>query len=381
MSGISKRVSGSWVSDDYSIMKNATDTITTLPATIYADGNNATIGISGNTVQNGTPTPDSPIMPEECGERTGNLCIQFEHGGIQQSNGSLFDSNARLRSNDFIQLAAGTYTISGAYNFAVRVYDTSKNYIAEQSSSAWSRDNLSFTISDSFIKIVVANYDTNTYIPLNAQVMLNSGSTALPYEPYGYKIPILSNSTTTPIYLGEVETTRAIKKLVFDGTENWQAVSGFFYLGSISPDYLRARDNITYVCTHYTVYPQTGFDVNVPNKNIALGSDASNQRVYVKDDDVADVTAFKAYLAAQYANGTPVTVWYVLATPETAVVNEPLMKIGGYADEVSGITIPTIAGADSFDVLTTLKPSEVSLSYTGWHDATVKEWDGSQWNE
>ena len=29
----------------------------------------------------------------------------------------------------------------------------------------------------------------------------------------------------------------------------------------------------------------------------------------------------------------------------------------------------------------TLKPSDVSLNYTGWHDATVKEFDGNQWNE
>jgi hypothetical protein len=90
---------------------------------------------------------------------------------------------------------------------------------------------------------------------------------------------------------------------------------------------------------------------------------------------------FAAYCAQQYANGTPVTVLYVLTTPETGIVNEPLMKIGDYADTVSSITVPMITGRDTFDVDTTLKPSEASLNYTGWHDATVQEWDGSQWNE
>ena len=33
--------------------------------------------------------------------------------------------------------------------------------------------------------------------------MLNVGSTALPYEPYGYKIPIVCGGTTTNIYLNE----------------------------------------------------------------------------------------------------------------------------------------------------------------------------------
>ena len=52
--------------------------------------------------------------------------------------------------------------------------------------------------------------------------MLNAGSTALPYEPYGYKIPITCGGQTVPVYLGEVPTVRRVKKLVLDGTENWK---------------------------------------------------------------------------------------------------------------------------------------------------------------
>ena len=36
-----------------------------------------------------------------------------------------------------------------------------------------------------------------------------------------YKIPISSANTTTPVYLGEVETTRKIKKLVLTGDETF----------------------------------------------------------------------------------------------------------------------------------------------------------------
>jgi hypothetical protein len=36
-----------------------------------------------------------------------------------------------------------------------------------------------------------------------SNIMLNSGSTALPYEPYGYKLPILSNDTTVDVYIGD----------------------------------------------------------------------------------------------------------------------------------------------------------------------------------
>jgi hypothetical protein len=78
---------------------------------------------------------------------------------------------------------------------------------------------------------------------------------------------------------------------------------------------------------------------------------------------------FKSYLATQYANGTPVAVWYVLANEETGIVNEPLMKIGDYSDTVSmeqaGVQIPTLNGQTVIDVDTTLKPSEVYIKYQG----------------
>jgi hypothetical protein len=81
------------------------------------------------------------------------------------------------------------------------------------------------------------------------------------------------------------------------------------------------------------------------------------------------VEAFKDFLAAQYANGTPVVIWYVLATEQTGIVNEPLCKIGDYADELSSadaaVTIPTINGSNTLSVDTTVQPSEMSITYRG----------------
>ena len=75
----------------------------------------------------------------------------------------------------------------------------------------------------------------------------------------------------------------------------------------------------------------------------------------------------QAFLAQQYANGTPVTVWYVLATPETGIVNEPIRKIGDYADTLSyeqaGVQIPTLHGTTVIDVDTTPKPSQMYIKY------------------
>lgn len=270
----SKKYNGSTWEHSLRKLTTATDTITTLPVDVYADGNNATAGLRGNTVQSGTPTPDNPIMPQGCG----NL--------------------------ETVGAKAGQY-----------------------------------------------------------------------------KIPISSANTTTLVYLGEVQTTRKVKKLVLTGEENWiyrQGVpSSVFFLEMID---LNVVDNHG-LCTHYLNQDSGGFDV-LQDKHvlIKLSSTGTKWFLAVRDTDFG-LPSFKAYLAQQYAAGTPVTVYYVLETPETGIVNEPLMKIGDYADTVSGITVPTITGKDTFDVETTLKPSEVSLSYTGWHDASVEEWDGSQWNE
>ena len=57
-----------------------------------------------------------------------------------------------------------------------------------------------------------------------------------------------------------------------------------------------------------------------------------------------------------YLDNNEVYVWYVLATPTTETFTAP--------------TIPTSGTAQSFDVDTTLKPSEVSLTYHGWHEHT-----------
>ena len=51
---------------------------------------------------------------------------------------------------------------------------------------------------------------------------------------------------------------------------------------------------------------------------------------------------------------------------------------------VTQITMPTFTladGANTVSVDTTVQPSEMAMTYRGWHDASVKEWDGSQWNE
>ena len=256
---IKKYTSGSWVTVPYRKYETATDTITTFPADVIADGQSASANIIGNMSQTGTPSPQNIIMPDECGD----LVTTGEHSGQ-------------------------------------------------------------------------------------------------------YQLPISSGGTTTTVYLGQVESERKIKKVVFDGTEGgWGVV-------------VSSGHNVAYI-----TLPQIGIDSSSSNVAVysshyrgLFGNDDNIVRIigngiYIRfydSNNAVDITTWKAYLAQQYTNGTPVTVWYILATPTTGVVNEPIRKIDTYADSVSVTGIPTTGTAEQFDVDTTLKPSEVDLTYHGWHE-------------
>lgn len=181
-----------------------------------------------------------------------------------------------------------------------------------------------------------------------------------------YIIPVSSAGQTTNIPI--FEATRRIKKLVFDGTEDtWYMFGGSFYNEYIYPDYLRTEERIVF-CTHYQGIDSVTSGANVGEGECAFYSPTGYQRLYIHDSNYETIEDFKAYLAQQYANGTPVCVWYVLAEPETVIANEPLMGIGEYADTLTmtqaDIEIPTTNGSTTIDINATVRPSEV---YIKWH--------------
>ena len=373
-----KRGSSKWTDTPNYIMGTSTNTITTLPADIYPTGTTATVGLKGNMEQNGTPTPDNPVMPQETGEKTGNL--------FDEDYSNIKDDTPTYRS---IYVGDGTFTLStttAQYRNTANVFflaGSVRSGASTQNNGIWNGNPRTVTAVDGYVTIAYRYYtDDEISDPRSNDVMLNLGSTALPYEPYGYKIPISSADTTTNIYLGEVETTRKIGKLVLTGEENWiQAVSSLKVYRINIPDYLREMVNIP-ICTHYKgIAPVIGAEGLKDLETAFLLSSSGNNYYYIRDDRFNKANDFKTYLQQQYAAGTPITIWYVLATPTTGIVNEPLRKIGDYADTVSGITIPTITGANTIDVDTMLKPSEVSVNYKGWHSIqSLHRFNGSSWD-
>lgn len=380
----------------------------TVPYTFTANGSPLiSWSIYGNTVQSTTPTPQNPVMPQGCGERTGNLLPEFyAASGEISGNSYTITKNSIETHNDgsvlgayyvlaefkrygyyanytpidekhSFKIPAGTYTFSGNENIYNR--DNGLRLIVGQlgqmvSGASAGAINVgvgqTFTVNvDSYVcPVLEIRYDSHVDEYILTNPMLNTGSTALSYEPFGIKIPISSASTTTPVYLGEIESTRRIKKVVFTGSadETWYGDSldnkMRYYPTPMITNGVPLTEAIS---THFAF---GGFNANSGANGTITGTNSSSAyRMYFWSSDYATVDAWKSYLAQQYAAGTPVTVWYVLATETTGIVNEPLRKIGDYADTVSyeqaGVQIPTNRGNTVIDVETTLKPSQMYIKY------------------
>ena len=305
--------------------------------------------ISGNMTQSGTPTQDSPIQPQETGERTGNLWDE-EYPNISETiryiplyvgNGSFTLST----TTPYDSSVANLFLLSGNVSTGA----------STPGNGVWLNHNVTAQSVDGYVTIAYRHY-TNTTSPTECKTMLNTGSTALPYEPYGYKLTISSANTTTPIYLGEVQTTRKIRKmrLVNPGSRI-----------TVPKGYTRLAFNIS---EHVApVYFKGGGYCNMTswraNYN-AIGFVAQEHTMFITQD-IPEWETLEG--ATEWLNSNEVYIWYVLAEPTTGIVNEPIRKIGDYADTISmeqaGVQIPTLHGNTVIDVLTDVKPSEVYIKY------------------
>lgn len=154
---------------------------------------------------------------ESVGDRTANLFDgKFLQGYWAKANGQFINANNWICTKKIPCKSNTDYTfkftnISRWYFFLW--YDINDNYIGQQDSTTATTPTI-FTgtspANAAYLVIDIAGYPDylNEISPSDVMdLMLVEGSTALPYEPYGYKVPVMvSNGTdtlTTPIYLPE----------------------------------------------------------------------------------------------------------------------------------------------------------------------------------
>lgn len=168
------------------------------------------------------------------------------------------------------------------------------------------------------------------------------------------------------------EYIQRVREHVFDGTESWesgQAGSTGRYRFRLLKQDVKAgasTDSLpALLCSHYpTATPNQTYDGTL---GITVNSGIQDFIIFDPDRQQADVTAWKEYLAAQHAAGTPVTVVYELAEPVVTknpsrfILPEGVVTAGGaditaeYNDTAGAVKVvyDTI-----MDTITTLHPSE-----------------------
>lgn len=182
--------------------------------------------IYGNTEQTGTPTPENPIVPSECGERTVNI-FSVLNTMLDAANweavayyGTKYFMYYELPQDYAKLLAAKAFLKTGGEYYSGEVVGFSENKSGNLAANRRVINN------DGSLKNFTANFSTasNVYMVIgastgitdaNKQTLINAffnnydltvieGSTApTNYIPYGYKLPLLSGSTPVDIYIGD----------------------------------------------------------------------------------------------------------------------------------------------------------------------------------
>lgn len=399
---IKKYSSGQWVDTPYRKYETATDTITTLPKQIIGDGTgikgknifdvngwfssltgvrgNGTITLNGNTVTiTSNEEQDAYTLPYTA-NASGTFIIPVKPNTVYRIK-SVISDKARfiifengLAQTEYMHTQDGPFTTQSDCSFLT----------LRMGVSSTAALGTSVTISNFMISEGGTERQYEPYYGYSIQGSMSQSGTPTSVSPIfpsecgelvesgehsgEYVLPIICGNTTTPYYMSapirklgnfsdiasDTGVTRYIKKLVLNGNTNIvknvsTATNYLYYIPTIYP-----KDNYC-ICSHLPYSESNLVD------NIGIKAHVSRELIYINfGADIMNAqtsgntaAGLKEYLQAQYDAGTPVCVWYVLSTPTTETFTAP--------------TIPTIDGEQTFDVDTTLKPSEVSLTYHGWH--------------
>ena len=225
------------------------------------------------------------------------------------------------------------------------------------------------TLNNVTFRQLVVYWMTDTYARIGegselSDFQLELGSSPLAYEPY---TPMGGGTVTPtePLYGlpgaevtvevsvdGDVTVTRRTAVVELDGTEDW-----WVYTDTTDDNTLvvvvaivgAALGYQTSLCSHFE-----NDDAAWNKKTFWTYSDhptVKNKYFVVPKSQIADIAAWKSWLAAQKAAGTPVTIVYELAAPET----EALTAISPIAPEAGPVNVWTDA-----DTLT------ATVSGSGW---------------
>lgn len=314
----------------------------------------------------GDPSPDNirPITGRDTVSvtRCGKNLVEhaYSPGYTVTRNGVTFTVN-----DDYSVTAKGTAAEDTYFNF---IYIKSEDLITNYIINAIGRTVVhnEFEIRDIVVQPYPRDHNTRLYLVTPKGAVVDTtyyptivyGSTATPYEPYTGDTYDISLPET--VYGGEVgavtgEGQETWKTLTLDGTEEWKYESDSYFVGHNILNNLPTE--IDGKCSHFI------YSFNFAGNCIFCTGDSvyTGPKLTSKYTDVA---AWKAYLAAQYAAGTPVQICYKLAEPVpfTATGTQPIPALSGVNTVLTDADGVIVTGAeDPKHTITELKNAIISL--------------------
>lgn len=295
-----------------------------------------------------------------------------------------------------VQYVSGKITISGIYSnpsatasftfmsLSYRLPPTTEFMLLGLKTSGCKTDGVRFTNNKARnrIAIDIKECTNGEKVEISFYLIAYVGTTApTTYAPYTGQTTTLTLPRT--IYGGTVDAVtgegqETWKLVTLDGTEKWStwglnannpAATGFYTYDINDYD----RINVKGICSHL---PATAKDV-WGGRNVGIGFATVGMSYYfmycVPNSLLPDISAghevasLKAYLAAQYAAGTPVQIAYKLAEPVpfTATGAQPISSLSGVNTLMTDADSVTVTGrADPIKRITDLEDAVASMTNT-----------------
>lgn len=345
--------------------------------------------VSWEPMQEGTGDPS----PENVRPISGRDSVSVERCGynlLKIQDGKQTTRGVTISATDGLISISGTATDTGyAPIDIVPVFISGVVFLSSNIATPYPRVSL---VTSKYASVVYQNTATKmsntatrlcftvqqgqTYNLTGVKVQLELGSTATAYSPYTGQTSTLSLPTT--IYGGTLDAVtgegqETWKLVTLDGTETWT-----FEVTNVSGKYgydLHVEDIQTtttpnlkgqIVCNKYVT--RSANDTYLTNTGISVES-GNNKYFRIYDEAYADqvLSAWKSYLATQYAAGTPVQVCYKLAEPVpfTATGAQPIPALSGVNTVLTDADSATVTGrADPIKRITDLEDAVASMTNT-----------------
>lgn len=332
----------------------------------------------------GEPSPDNvrpikgrdSVTVERCGENLLNIkpFNKGTHKGITYEyvpDSGIHISGTATTAVDSPTFAVGHLPPGKYYGFDAGAWLAASIVVQRNGSSLWLNAKGVFEIlAGDTIKYWYMIVSNGTTIDKTVYPYIVPGTTApTTYAPYTGQTATLTLPHT--IYGGTVDTVSGEgqemwKLLTLDGTEHWiasnnvvEGMRSYFVPNAVAVTDTPIATSSTEVCTHYKIM--------VYNAGVESALLSSEPYAYIVTNRFDSVEGLKAYLAAQYAAGTPVQIAYKLAEPVpfTATGAQPIPALSGVTTVLTDADSATVTGrADPIKRITDLEDAAASMTNT-----------------